>query len=65
MLMIGIEQMHHKPPDLHTKESCCIYQVLGVAKISWQEAHMPCSGLYSCLLAPFEILQLLKARLSC
>lgn len=58
-LMIGIEQTCHQPPESHTKE------VLGVAEISWQEARIPCSGLYSFLLALFEILQLLKARLSC
>lgn len=64
-LMISIEQTCQQPPDSLTKESCCIHKVLGVAKTSWQEARIPCSGLYSFLFALFEILQLLKEKLSC
>lgn len=65
VLMIGTEQTLLQPPDSHTKESCCIYEVFGVAKISWQKARIPSSGLCSFLLALFEILRLLKVKLSC
>lgn len=64
-LMIGTGQICHQPTDSLTKESCCTHKVLGVAKTNWQEAHIPCSGLYSFLFALFEILELLKARLCC
>lgn len=52
-------------PLTHTlRKAVALYEVLGAAKIRCPEAQIPCSGLYSFLVALFEILELLKARQS-